>query len=71
MVSRLLSALDTRIARTRDPLQNDCLRAERVTLLARQGRLEEARAELARIRARHTAKPNAVLTAWVCLGEGT
>ena len=70
MVSRLLSALDTRIARTRDPLQNDCLRAERVTLLARQGRLEEARAELARIRARHTAKPNAVLTAWVCLGEG-
>lgn len=70
MVSRLLSALDARISRTRDPLQNDCLRAERTTLLARQGRLEEARAELARIRARHAAKPNAVLTAWVCLGEG-
>jgi tetratricopeptide (TPR) repeat protein len=70
MVSRLLSALDARIARTRDPLQNDCLRAERTTLLARQGHLEEARAELARIRARHAAKPNAVLTAWVCLGEG-
>ena len=47
MVSRLLSALETRIARTRDPLQNDCLRAERTTLLARQGRLDEARAELA------------------------
>lgn len=70
MVSRLLSALETRIARTRDPLQNDCLRAERTTLLARQGRLDEARAELARIRARHAAKPDAVLTAWVCLGEG-
>ncbi len=70
MVSRLLSALDARIARTRDPLQNDCLRAERATLLARQGRLDEARAELDRIRARHAAKPNAVVTAWVCLGEG-
>ena len=70
MVSRLLSALDARIARTRDPLQHACLSAERATLLARQGRLDEATSELDRIRARYASKPNAVVTAWVCLGEG-
>lgn len=70
MVSRLLHALDARIARTRDPVQADCLRAERATLLARQGHLEQAQAQLELIRARHAARPNAVVTAWVCLGEG-
>lgn len=70
MVSRLLSALDARIAKTRDPLRHACLSAERATLLARQGRLDEASSELERIRARYAAKPNAVVTAWVCLGEG-
>jgi hypothetical protein len=70
MVSRLLSALDARIAKTRDPLRHACLSAERATVLARQGNLDEASAELARIRARYAAQPNAVVTAWVCLGEG-
>ena len=70
MVSRLLSSLDARLARTRDPLQHACLSAERATLLARQGRLDEASAELDRIRARYASKPNALVTAWVCLGEG-
>ena len=70
MVSRLLRSLDARLARTRDPLQHACLSAERATLLARQGRLDEASAELDRIRARYASKPNALVTAWVCLGEG-
>ncbi len=70
MASRLLSALDARIATTRDPLQHSCLRAERATLLARQGHIDEARAELARLRARYATEPNAVVSAWVSLGEG-
>jgi tetratricopeptide (TPR) repeat protein len=70
MSSRLLSGLETRIATTRDPVRNACLRAERATLLARQGLLDQARAELDLIRARHAAAPDPVVTAWVCLGEG-
>lgn len=70
MVSRLLADLDDRIARTRDPIRNDCLRAERATLLARQGRLEQARTDLEQIRSRHRDRPHAVVTAWICLGEG-
>ncbi len=70
MASRLLSALDARIAKTRDPLQNTCLRAERAALLARQGHLEEARAELAIIHAHYDGRPNAVVSAWVSLAEG-
>lgn len=71
MPPRLLSDLEARIAAAaRDPVQSACLRAERATVLARQGRLDEARAELELIRTRHAAKPNAVVTAWVCLGEG-
>lgn len=70
MSSRLLGDLEARIARTRDPVRNACLRAERATVLARQGLLQEARAELDLIRARHAAAPDPVVTAWVCLGEG-
>lgn len=70
MASRLLKAIDTRIAKTRDPLENTCLRAERAALLARQGRLEEARAELARIHARFDSQPNARVSAWTSLAEG-
>lgn len=71
MPSRLLSDLEARIAAAaRDPVQSACLRAERATVLARQGRLDEARAELELIRTRHAATPDALITAWVCLGEG-
>ncbi len=70
MASRLLSALDARIAKCRDPLENTCLRAEKAALLARQGRLDEARAELAVIHARYDSHPNAVVSAWVSLAEG-
>ena len=70
MPSRLRSALDARIAKTRDPVHNACLRAERATLLARQGHLDEARAELAIIHSRYDGRPNAVVSAWVSLAEG-
>jgi hypothetical protein len=70
MTSLLRSALDARIAKTRDPLQNTCQRAERAALLARQGLLDEARAELASIHGRYDGRPNAVVSAWTSLAEG-
>ncbi len=70
MASRLLGKLDARIAKSRDPLQRACARAERATLLARQGRLDDARAELAAIHARYDGQPNAVVSAWTSLAEG-
>ncbi len=70
MPSRLLRELDARIAKCRDPLQNTCLRAEKAALLARQGHLDKARAELAAIHARYDRQPNAVVSAWVSLAEG-
>jgi hypothetical protein len=70
MASRLLTAIDKRIAKTRDPLENTCLRAERAALLARQGHLEEARAELASVHARFDTRPNARVSAWTSLAEG-
>ena len=70
MVSRLLSALDARVAECRDPLEHICLRAERAALLARQGHLEEARTELAAINARYDKRPNALVSAWTNFAEG-
>lgn len=70
MSSRLLKAIDKRIAKTRDPIESACLRAERAALLARQGLLDEARAELRRIHARFDSRPNARVSAWTSLAEG-
>lgn len=70
MSSRLLKAIDKRIAKTRDPIENACLRAERAALLARQGLLDEARAELRRIHAQFDSRPNARVSAWTSLAEG-
>jgi hypothetical protein len=70
MASRLLSALDARIAKARDPLESTCLRAERAALFARQGRLDDARTELAAIHARYDGRPDAAVSAWTSLAEG-
>lgn len=70
MTSRLLSALDTRIRRTRNPVENACLRAERAALLARQGQLGTARAELDSLRASFDSRPHAIVSAWASLAEG-
>lgn len=70
MPSRLLQELNARIAKCRDPLQHTCLRAEKAALLARQGQLEQARAELVAIHARYDRQPNALVSAWVSLAEG-
>lgn len=70
MTSRLLSALDARIRKTRNPVESACLRAERATLLARQGQLDAARAELGALRTQFDTRPHAVVSAWASLAEG-
>lgn len=70
MTSRLLSAIDARIRKARDPVENACLRAEKAALLARQGQLDAARAELRDLRARFDSRPHAAVSAWASLAEG-
>jgi len=70
MASPLLASIDARIAAARNPLDSACLRAERAGLLARQGDLDEARAELAQLHALHDRAPDALVSAWLHLADG-
>lgn len=68
--SRLLARLDAELARARHPVDAACLRAERAGFLARLGRFDEARAELAAIHAQFDRQPQAGVSVRVCLAEG-
>ncbi len=70
MTSRLLSALDARIRKTRNPVESACLRAERAALLARQGQLDAARTQLSALRTQFDTRPHAIVSAWASLAEG-
>lgn len=70
MKSRLLNNLDTAIAAATQPVQADCLRAERAGLLARQGQMAEARTVLSSLQAQYTRQPNLSVSAWLSLAEG-
>lgn len=70
MKSRLLNNLDTAIAAAAQPVQADCLRAERAGLLARQGQMAEARTVLSALQAQYTRQPNLSVSAWLSLAEG-
>lgn len=70
MKSRLLSRLDAAIAAAANPVQADCLRAERACLLARQGQLAEARAVYAALQAQYALKSHPAVSAWLSLAEG-
>lgn len=70
MKSRLLSSLDAAIAAAPQPVQADCLRAERAGLLARQGQLAEARTVISALQAQYALKSNAAVSGWVALAEG-
>lgn len=50
MASRLVERLDAAIATAEDPLQRECLKAERAGALARHGLLDDARFALAGLR---------------------
>ena len=71
MASPLLAALDVRIAATaadsRDAVR---LRARRVAVLTREGRLDAARTELAALHAQYRDRPDAVVSGWLHLADG-
>jgi tetratricopeptide (TPR) repeat protein len=68
--SRLLSRLDAAITAAKTPLKADCLRAERAGALARRGEVDEARQVLAALHMKYASNPHAVMSAWLCWGDG-
>jgi hypothetical protein len=68
--SRLLTKLDAAIMAAPNPIEARCLQAERAALLARQGRLEAARAVIDELGAQLAWQPNTPLRAWLALAEG-
>ena len=68
--SRLLARLDAAIAAAANPIEAQCLRAERAGLLARQGQLEAAQAVIDELNTQLAWQPNAPLRGWLALAEG-
>lgn len=69
--SRLMAALEGQIRAASNPLDMQCLRAERAALLARQGQIELARRAIEELRAQLAWHPNHTrLQAWLALAEG-
>ena len=68
--SRLLLRLEAEIVNARSQLDADCKRAERAAYLARLGRFEEVRKEVAELSGRHSATPNPRVSAWLHLVLG-
>jgi tetratricopeptide (TPR) repeat protein len=70
MPSRLIDRLDAAIARAEEPLERECLKAERAGALARHGLLADARFALAGVRTQSQRRRDPGLSAWVSLIEG-
>lgn len=68
--SRLVARLDAAIAAATDPIQRDCLRAERACCLARQGSLDDARAVVADVQQIYDRHRHPEISAWLSLTEG-
>jgi len=68
--SRLMAKLDAAIAAAANPIEANCLRAERAGLLARQGQLEAARTQIDELNAQLAWQPNLPLRAWLALADG-
>lgn len=69
--SRLLATLEAAIKSAANPIEAQCLRAERAALLARQGQLERARGAIDELNAQLAWQPNNnMLRAWIALAEG-
>jgi hypothetical protein len=69
--SRLLASLEAAIKAAGNPIEAQCLRAERAALLARQGQLERARGAIDELQSQLAWQPNNnVLRAWLALAEG-
>jgi tetratricopeptide (TPR) repeat protein len=68
--SRLLKRLEAEIAGAPSLLEADCKRAERAAYLARVGRFEEARAEVAALQERSRRSPQIDVSIWTNFAEG-
>ncbi|TMH10425.1 MAG: hypothetical protein E6H65_12865 [Betaproteobacteria bacterium] len=68
--SRLLARLDAALAKTRDPIEAACVRAERAGFLARQGYVDEAKSEIASLHAQFAGKVQPSISVWLCIVEG-
>jgi hypothetical protein len=69
--SRLLGALEAAIKAAANPIEAQCLRAERAVLLARQGHLERAQGVIDELQSQLAWQPNnTMLRAWLALAEG-
>lgn len=68
--SRLLQRLDAAIAAAGNPVEAQCLRAERSALLARQGQLEAAKAVIDELGTQLAWQPVTALRAWLALADG-
>jgi hypothetical protein len=68
--SRLLRRLDAAIAAAPSLSEAACLRAERASVLARQGQLDRARGELASLRRQFSDRPQVALSSWIALADG-
>jgi hypothetical protein len=69
-LSRLLLRFNADIEAASSPVRADCLRAERAGYLARLGRFDEVRAELAALHQRYDPRPQAAISVWLNLVEG-
>lgn len=70
MASRLIQRLEQQIAQCDDPLALECLKAERIGVLARHGLLDEARAGLQSVRQQNQRLRRVRLAGWIALVEG-
>jgi ATP/maltotriose-dependent transcriptional regulator MalT len=69
--SRLLASLEEAIRQAANPIEAQCLRAERAALLARQGQLERAQGVIDELKTQIAWQPhNALVRGWVALAEG-
>jgi hypothetical protein len=69
--SRLLGTLEAAIKAAANPIEAQCLRAERAALLARQGQLERAQGVIDELRTQLAWQPNNPLVrGWLALAEG-
>lgn len=70
LTSRLSKSLESKLAKTSNPIERACVRAEQAILLMRHGRLPEAREVLTELHAQAFQYPNPALGAWLHLSEG-
>lgn len=70
VTSRLIERLDGAIDAAAEPLQRECLKAERAGAMARLGLISDARFALAGLRRQNQRHKDLLLSAWISLVEG-